>query len=620
MASRLQLVHLTVVGKGLIPASIEFGDRLTVIHGASDTGKSHVFDLIRYAFGLAKTIDIPDEGKRYQYVHLGLAIDGGSVFTLIRDFEGGAIGLVESDVRELTGEPASEYLDPRHVSKDPNSISRRLLSLTDLDELQVRKNQYNETRMLEWRDVVRLVAVDEETIIAKRSPIEFGQYQHRPVEAAIFKLFIQGDDDSGLLPIPKAAELKKISANKVEILDQIIANLERELTDSPPVDQLREQLARLNSSLAAASEALDEVSAMRDELVVQRSANANALAELRERHDEIASLGSRFGLLRAQYDSDLSRLEMLAQVADVLSVSEQEDCSFCGARAEHQHWHEPMSDEVHSATFAVAVASEQSKVLALRADLDQAISAIQAERGEIEERVHSILARNSEITAEVRRFDKEIRTPVGTLTPLMETRSYVERQINTHSRLMDLLTMRASAARVEKPKTSTEVPILASDLRQFDSVAEEILRQWSFPSGSSVHYSVNERDLVVDQRPRQTHGKGVRSILHALFNVALADYCVRRDYWHPGFVILDSPIVSYRQAGDPELAGEEETIGANVVDAFYAYLQNGFHGQSVVLENKSPVSPLPEGSREYFFGGPIADVERAGFYPATRRQ
>lgn len=620
MTSRLQLIHLTVVGKNLPPATIEFGDKLTVIHGASDTGKSHVFDLIRYAFGLDKAIDIPDEGKGYQYVHLGFGVGDGRIITLVRDLTGGNIGVAEGDVRELTSQPPAEYLDPRHVTKDPNSASRRLLSLAGLDEMYVRRNQNNDTRMLEWRDVIRLTSVDEETIITKRSPIESGQYQQRPVEAAIFRLFIQGDDDSGLVPIPKAAELKKISANKLEVLDRIIGDLERELNDSPSLDELRQQLARLNNSLATASGALDDVSATRDDLVVQRSENANAIASLRERHDEIASLSSRFGLLRTQYDSDLSRLEMLAQVADVLAVGEEGDCPFCGAQAEHQHWREMDSGDADTETFAVAVASEQTKIRALRAELDQTIEAIQRERQEIEEQVASLVDRNSEITAEVRRYDREMRAPAISLAPLLETRSEVERQINTHLRLLDLLALRASTAQVEKPKTSTEVPIAAGDLRQFDNVAEEILRQWSFPSGSSVHYSVSERDVVVDQRPRRTRGKGVRSILHALFNVALAEYCLRRGYKHPGFVILDSPIVSYRQAGDPQLTGEDETISTNVVDAFYAYLQDGFHGQSLILENKSPVSPLPNGSREYFFSGTNSDAGRPGFYPVPTDQ
>ena len=615
MVSRLRLVHLTAVGKNVAPASIEFGDRLTVIHGASDTGKSHVFDLLNYSFGLAQTIEVPDEAKGYQYVHLGVRTEAGEVVTLIRDLTGGKIGLVEEDLRELMTEPAPEYLAPKHISNDPRSVSRVLLLLTDLDEAVVRRNQNNETRPLQWRDVIRLIAVDEETILTKRSPIEFGQYSDRPVEAAIFRMFIEGKDDSGLTPIPKAAELKKISANKLEVLDQVIAELEQELAASPPVDQLRDQLARLNNSLMAASRALNDVSSDRDKLVLRRAANTETLAGLVERQDELGSLEVRFGLLRSQYESDLSRLDMLAQASDVLAVEEGGTCPFCGAEPAHQHWPDAPLDTDEPVTFAAAIASEQAKILALRANLDETISSIQLERQDITSRAAALSDDSLRLTREIQRLDSEIKTPGGELLPLLETRSRVEREIDNHGRLSNLLALRNATAQFEKPKTSTEVPIVAADLHQFDAVAQEILRLWSFSADSSVHYSTSERDLVVDQRVRRVRGKGVRSILRALFNVALAEYCLRRDYRHPGFVILDSPIVSYRQPGDPELSGEDETIITNVVDAFYSYLQNQFAGQSLILENKSPVSPLPVGSREYFFGGTATTSQRAGFYP-----
>jgi hypothetical protein len=615
MVSRLHLVHLTAVGKDVAPATLEFGDRLTVIHGASDTGKSHVFDLLSYAFGIAQAIERPDEAKGYQYVHLGIRTTAGAIVTLVRDFDGGSIGLVEDDLRELMTDETPEYLAPKHVSKDPRSVSRYLLSLIDLDESVVRTNQYNETRPLQWRDVVRLSAVDEETILTKRSPIEFGQFSDRPVEAAIFRMFIEGQDDSGLTPIPKAAELRKISANKVEILDQVIAELEQDLSSSPPVDELRDQLARLNGSLMVASRALNDVSSRRDELVLRRAKNTDILASFIERQDELGSLEARFGLLNTQYESDLSRLDMLAQASDVLTVEENGNCPFCGAEPAHQHWPESPLAEDDPATFAAAIASEQHKIRLLRVNLEETISSIRAQSQENVVRAGALTGDNARLTAQIRRLDSEINRPGGELSPLLETRSRVEREIDSHNRLMNYLALRATTAHVEKPKTATEVPIVSGDLHQFDMVAQEIIRQWSFSNDSTVGYSTRERDLVVDQRVRRVRGKGVRSILRALFNVSLAEYCLRRDYRHPGFVILDSPVVTYRQPGDPEVSGEEETISTNVVDAFYAYLQNQFAGQSIILENKSPVSPLPEGSREYFFGGTAATTQRAGFYP-----
>lgn len=617
MTSRLRLVHLTVVGNDRIPATIEFGEHLTVIHGASDTGKSHVFDLIRYSFGLAKDIEVPDEGRGYQYVHLGLRATDGGTITLVRDFTGGPVGFFGGDIREVATEPAPEYLKAQHVSKDPRSVSRCLLALTGLDEQWVRKNQYNETRMLEWRDVIRLAAVDEETILAKRSPIESGQYSDRSVEAAIFRTFIEGHDDSGLTPITKPAELKRISATKLELIDQVIAKLEDELHGAAPPEQLRDQLARLDGTLRETSTAVDGVSSRRNELVLQRSANTDTLAELRERHDEVASLSSRFGLLRAQYDSDLSRLEMLAQASDLLAVDSEGSCPFCGAEPDHQHWPDVATDPTEAAIFVSAITSEQSKITALRTGLDQTISAIQAEQQDIGTRFRSLTDENQRLASEIRQLDADLKTPRNDLAPLLETRSRIERQLDAYSRLAEFYTLRATTAQVETPKTSAEVPIAAGDLHRFDEIAREILQQWSFP-GSAVSYSTSERDLIVDQRVRRVRGKGVRSILHALFNVALAEYCLRRDYRHPGFVVLDSPIVSYRQAGEPEPSGEDETIATNVVDAFYAYLQNEFQGQALILENKSPVSPLPDGSREYFFGGAAGDADRSGFYPELK--
>ncbi|WP_369345486.1 hypothetical protein [Demequina maris] len=561
---------------------------------------------------------MPDEGRGYQYVHLGVAVDGGSTCTLVRDLTGGKIGLVDGDVRSLLSGPAPEYLAAQHISKDPRSVSRYLLSLVGLDERDVRKNQHNETRPLQWRDVMRLAAVDEETILSKNSPIEFGQYSDRPVESAIFRLFIEGRDDSGLTPIPKVDELKRISASKLEVLDKVIADLEEELKDAPEVEQLRDQLERLNTSLRASSKVLDDVNSARDEVVLLRSANVDKIAALHGRQDELASLGSRFELLRAQYDSDIGRLEMLAQATEILAPSDDGRCPFCGADPVHQHWPDADPGLAEAPAFAAAIASETAKVLTLRAKLDETISAVHAERRDIQAQVGVLAVENERLASEVRRLDAEVRVPGGNLTPLLDERSQIERVLDADGRLQDLRALRTATAQVDKPKTSTEVPIAPGDLSRFDAVAQEILRLWSFPADTAVHYSTSDRDLVVDQRVRRVRGKGVRSILHALFNVALAEYCAREARWHPGFVILDSPIVTYRQAGEPALNGEDETIELNVVDAFYAYLQNDFHGQSLILENKSPVSPLPSGSHEYFFGGEAGGAERAGFYPLDR--
>ncbi|WP_233520710.1 hypothetical protein [Streptomyces sp. CCM_MD2014] len=64
----------------------------------------------------------------------------------------------------------------------------------------------------------------------------------------------------------------------------------------------------------------------------------------------------------------------------------------------------------------------------------------------------------------------------------------------------------------------------------------------------------------------------MRSVLHSAFTTSLARFCIERDLPHLGFVVLDSPVVTYRQqvkntSADPDLP--DVRITSTVVDRFY---------------------------------------------------
>src|SRR3546814_5448790 len=53
-------------------------------------------------------------------------------------------------------------------------------------------------------------------------------------------------------------------------------------------------------------------------------------------------------------------------------------------------------------------------------------------------------------------------------------------------------------------------------------------------------------DLIIDGKRRRNNGKGVRAITHAAFKVALLTFCRSRGLPHPGFLVLDTPLITYR--------------------------------------------------------------------------
>ena len=112
---------------------------------------------------------------------------------------------------------------------------------------------------------------------------------------------------------------------------------------------------------------------------------------------------------------------------------------------------------------------------------------------------------------------------------------------------------------------------------------------------------------------RSAHGKGVRAILHAAFTIGLAQYCFNNNRPHPGFVVLDSPLVTYR----PPRAGEtvdENVLDIDVASRFYSDIQESVEGQVIVMENMDPPNGLKAGSTDIFFTG-VAGEGRAGFFP-----
>jgi len=72
-----------------------------------------------------------------------------------------------------------------------------------------------------------------------------------------------------------------------------------------------------------------------------------------------------------------------------------------------------------------------------------------------------------------------------------------------------------------------------------------LLKSWDFPGDCLVHFDKEATDFVIDGKPRGSCGKGLRAITHAAVTIALLEYCLENDLPHPGFVVLDSPLLAY---------------------------------------------------------------------------
>ena len=91
-----------------------------------------------------------------------------------------------------TWEAFQEYWDHmcRNVLED-NKATRDVLDLSGLGTKKVRTNEQGKTRPLSFRDIARLIIIDEETVIKEDSPVLSGQFTSKTVESGVFRWMLR---------------------------------------------------------------------------------------------------------------------------------------------------------------------------------------------------------------------------------------------------------------------------------------------------------------------------------------------------------------------------------------------------------------------------------------------
>lgn len=623
MTGRLRLIKLAVVGDGVPAASIEFGPGLTVVYGISNTGKSYIVEALDFMLGAKALKSIPEAGD-YKHVMLSLDLPDGRPLTLVRNIGGGHFRAYRRHLDSEPSGPADFTLTQGPPTMKSQSLSQFLLEEIGLAGRQLRKNQQNVTSPLSFQHLRLLCLIDETKIQSKASPPTTGQYVNKTVELSAFKLLIEREDDSKFAQEAGAEERRKIGRGKVEVLAQAIEQILDSVGGQEDYIGLSDQLNRLNDSIREVTSSIDESLQARTAAVARQVDIANRIATWRKRLGEVRELIARFHLLQDKYESDLARLEMVREAGSLMGFFQKGVCVFCGAEVDHQKNQTHTDAEITA--FGESVMSEIEKTRALRDGLLTTLEDLRSQEPRLEGGIERFGSDLSSTNDEVSRMDSRLGATQGDLTELLAKRSVVESKLGAYAQVENLRSLLGTVQpELEAPVHAPASGVSETALIRFSEAVRSVLREWSFPAAADIRYSKNENDLIVGDQPRSSHGKGVRAILHAAFTTALAQYCLARDFEHPGFVVLDSPLVTYRQP-DPAVAAGPAKLGAeapspeqfkSVSESFYDYLGDWFEGQAIILENTDPPATLNDRATLIHFTGNY-DAGRFGFFPVVR--
>lgn len=612
----LQIRSIVLRGKDVKDAVVTFEDRANILAGESDTGKSYLVHCLDYILGADKMRKRIDEDESYSQLFVEFENSKSEFLTLERSLSGGALTAYSgrvSGIENVRGEIIASKRTGRSQAKDVTAV---LFAFAGIEEAMLRKNDRGEVNRLTIRTMLSLFVVDEISIIDERSPILGKTGFDNTARKRAFAYMLSGIDDAGIIASEKEDVVSARLDAQLSVISDLLSPIEQRL-NSRTTQHVDESIDKIDATIAALSQSISDHSAERISLEKNRR---TAIADLQRAESQIIAINElikQYRLLDDRYRTDLERLDFIAEGAYFFGALQEVMCPLCDQLMSPDHAHK--ATESGASLYQESARAEASKILAHRKDLAAATETLtslrslrEKERDAAQDTIRQTDANIASILAPA------IESDSSRLDELVARRIELEGTRSDEAQASILRTLKDKIEKAtEGSKLSSKdwAPLPAKSLQEFCAEVEAVLKEWKWEGDGRVEFDESEYDIKVDGKRRQSHGKGVRAVLYSAFVIGLLRYCHTNGLPHPGVVIIDSPLTSYKK-GKTSNPGDKP-INAGIESAFWHSLRNIEAGvQFIVIENKEPPSDVAKTVHyEWFAGESARPDERRGFIP-----
>lgn len=608
------ITHLLLKGEGKLDCTLEFKNGLNVISGASNTGKTFIFECINFILGAQEKPKKIYESDGYTEVFLEIQTRQKKTLTIKRNLTDSKMYYYNCSIKEINKESPLEIKN-KHDKDDENNISTMLLNMCNAPYKNVIKNKKGHTVSFTYRDFAHLTVISEQEIISQFSPIYFygGNTIRKTRSKSVFKTIMTGNDDSLFKDVKENENSKEKIKGQIEIIDQLILDIR--LENSKLESVIQEYIQNDNLINKDITDLKTKINGYREKIKkFEGERNTIWRESLKVKNEEflLEELKKRFLLLKKNYTSDLERLEFIDESEYYLNQLIDIKCPVCNST-----W-ETNNCNINTDKLFVTIEAEREKIQLQLNDLLSTIRDIDLKLGH---KSKQILNLSDKIKGLDIMINEELKPTISQylseLEQLLKIRDYINENDYNNERLSKLMQTKnrlidsMSIENIDNPVIQ-EISDIIYDA--FCNIVKDILLGWNFGDNIEVAFNKKDMDLIINNRSKRSFGKGYSAIINSAFVLAIMQYAVKYNLPHPKIVVLDSPLTTYKERDS--INQNEETITDVVKQSFYKYLSTLKGVQIIILENIVPSKDIQNKINYYHFtGNPAIENERYGFIP-----
>jgi hypothetical protein len=575
----IKINKILIKGAMLDPVLIEFGSRLTIITGGSDSGKTYLFNLIRYLFGSEKLENAGiNEAKGYTSASIEFSI-GDYVYSLERGLRD------NSDYKLYSGEIATVSTSTLvqqivKTASSKNSFNSLFYKKLGFNNAKVRTNNNGGVQNFNLGNVFNFFCVDEIKILTSKSLLLSEQYSEQIKSKSEFKFLLTQRDDA-LIGEEKPNKTSKTFLKKQ--VKELIKELSSELI-YPELNflLLNEELQKIETQIENAANEVDHFLEIYDSKVTLINEIKNEINTLSKRESYLSMLIDRFNMLKDCYVSDLQRVNSISQATFFLENFGEEFCDSCGHSINH-------SSEINYDDYYASCMAESAKINVQLAGLLNSIKSNEDELSSIDISIkESRFLLDLEMPDYERLLNIELKNSRKTMDALYERKETFLSDYSRH-KIINALESKGDSVDDDVYDVS-DFDNLKSDeiiglLNQLKIMLDTI--KFDGRNDNSVKFDENAYDFIINDKKRSLFGKGSRAVIYACFVISLAEFLANKEKPQLGFVLLDSPLVTHFDKKREIKKSEVNPL--TLTDAFYSYLINTpSKTQVILIENKGP--------------------------------